>query len=191
MSILVDREIREEIASGKLIIEPYEDRLIQPNSYDVRLADRFSWHEKGDTVIDPYASETILAGVVEKRMDSVILQPYEFILGATLEAVCLPDDIVGQLTGKSSLARLGVMVHVTAGFIDAGFSHPPAQITLEILNVGNRPVRLHAGMSIGQMVFTRTAFCDMPYHRKPGAKYNGQAAAAHSKYYLNPAAARS
>jgi dCTP deaminase len=83
------------------------------------------------------------------------------------------------------------MVHVTAGFIDAGFSHPPAQITLEILNVGNRPVRLHAGMSIGQMVFTRTAFCDMPYHRKPGAKYNGQAAAAHSKYYLNPAAARS
>lgn len=138
----------------------------------------------------PYASETILAGVVEKRMDSVVLQPYEFILGATLEAVCLPDDIVGQLTGKSSLARLGVMVHVTAGFIDAGFSHPPAQITLEILNVGNRPVRLHAGMSIGQMVFTRTAFCDMPYHRKPGAKYNGQAAAAHSKYYLNPAAAR-
>lgn len=190
MSILVDREIREEIASGKLIIEPYEDRLIQPNSYDVRLADRFSWHEKGDAVIDPYASETILAGVVEKRMDSVVLQPYEFILGATLEAVCLPDDIVGQLTGKSSLARLGVMVHVTAGFIDAGFSHPPAQITLEILNVGNRPVRLHAGMSIGQMVFTRTAFCDMPYHRKPGAKYNGQAAAAHSKYYLNPAAAR-
>ena len=190
MSILVDREIREEIASGKLIIEPYEDRLIQPNSYDVRLADRFSWHEKGDAVIDPYASETILAGVVEKRMDSVVLQPYEFILGATLEAVCLPDDIVGQLTGKSSLARLGVMVHVTAGFIDAGFSHPPAQITLEILNVGNRPVRLHAGMSIGQMVFTRTAFCDMPYHRKPGAKYNGQTAAAHSKYYLNPAAAR-
>jgi dCTP deaminase len=191
MSILVDREIREEIASGKLIIEPYEDRLIQPNSYDVRLADRFSWHEKGDAVIDPYASETILAGVIEKRLDSVVLQPYEFILGATLEAVCLPDDIVGQLTGKSSLARLGVMVHVTAGFIDAGFSHPPAQITLEILNVGNRPVRLHAGMSIGQMVFTRTAFCDMPYHRKPGAKYNGQAAAAHSKYYLNPAAARS
>jgi dCTP deaminase len=77
------------------------------------------------------------------------------------------------------------MVHVTAGFIDAGFSHPPAQITLEILNVGNRPVRLHAGMSIGQMVFTRTAMCDLPYHKKPGAKYNGQKAAAHSKYYLN------
>jgi dCTP deaminase len=189
MSILVDREIREEIASGALIIEPYEDRLIQPNSYDVRLSDRFSWHEPGDQVIDPYASSTILEGVTEVIQDSIVLQPDQFILGATLEAVCLPDDIVGQLTGKSSLARLGVMVHVTAGFIDAGFSHPPAQITLEILNVGNRPVRLHAGMSIGQMVFTKTAVCDLPYHRKPGAKYNGQTAAAHSKYYLNQATA--
>jgi len=186
MSILVDREIREEVARGLLIIEPFEDRLIQPNSYDVRLSNQFSWHEKSDEVIDPYASHTVLEGVVQIEEDSVVLQPDQFILGATLEAVCLPDDIVGQLTGKSSLARLGVMVHVTAGFIDAGFSHPPAQITLEILNVGNRPVRLHAGMSIGQMVFTRTATCDMPYHKKPGAKYNGQLAAAHSKYYLNP-----
>ena len=187
MSILVDREIREEIAAGHLILEPYEDKLIQPNSYDVRLSDRFSWHTKSDQIIDPYASETVLDGVEHVVLDSYVLKPYEFILGATLEAICLPDNIVGQLTGKSSLARLGVMVHVTAGFIDAGFSHPPAQITLEILNVGNRPVRLHAGMSIGQMVFTRTAVCDLPYHKKPGAKYNGQLAAAHSKYYLNPA----
>ena len=188
MSILVDREIRQEVAQGLLVITPYEDRLIQPNSYDVRLSDRFSWHEKSDRVIDPYASHTVLEGVVQTVQDSVVLKPYEFILGATLEAISLPDYIVGQLTGKSSLARLGVMVHVTAGFIDAGFSHPPAQITLEILNVGNRPVRLHAGMSIGQMVFTRTQPCDMPYHKKPGAKYNGQLAAAHSKYYLNPQA---
>ena len=187
MSILVDREIRQEVAQGLLIIEPYEDRLIQPNSYDVRLSDKFSWHEKSDQVIDPYASHTVLEGVVQTVQDSVVLKPYEFILGATLEAICLPDDIVGQLTGKSSLARLGVMVHVTAGFIDAGFSHPPAQITLEILNVGNRPVRLHAGMSIGQMVFTRTQTCEVPYHNKPGAKYNGQLA-SHSKYYLNPLA---
>jgi dCTP deaminase len=79
------------------------------------------------------------------------------------------------------------MVHVTAGFIDAGFSHPPAQITLEIVNVGNRPVRLHAGMAIGQMVFTRTVECQVAYNEKPGAKYNGQPAAAHSRYYLNPA----
>lgn len=185
MSILVDHEIRKEIADGKLVLLPFEDRLVQPNSYDVRLSNRFSWHEKSSQIIDPYDSESVLQGLVHVVDDCVDLQPGEFILGATLEAITLPRDIVGQLTGKSSLARLGVMVHVTAGFIDAGFSNPPAQITLEIVNVGNRPVRLHAGMSIAQMVFTRTQECEIAYNEKPGAKYNGQPAAAHSRYYLN------
>lgn len=189
MSILVDFEIKQEVAEGRLVIEPYNESLIQPNSYDVRLADSFSWHEAGDQVIDPYDSQSVLNGLVHVVDESIVVEPGQFVLGATLERVCLPDDIVGQLTGKSSLARLGVMVHVTAGFIDAGFSHPPAQITLEIVNVGNRPVRLHAGMSIAQMVFTRTQPCRTPYHKKPNAKYNGQPAAAHSRYYLNAAAA--
>jgi dCTP deaminase len=155
------------------------------------LDNKFSWHEREDSqhqIIDPFVPDSIRAGVVQVVADDIVVKPGEFILGATLERVCLPKDIVGQLTGKSSLARLGVMVHVTAGFIDAGFSHPPAQITLEIVNVGNRPVRLHAGMSIAQMVFTRTAECHVPYNEKPSAKYNGQAAAAHSLYYLNGAA---
>lgn len=185
MSILVDHEIRSEIKKGSLVLEPYDDKLIQPNSYDVRLADRFSWHDPSAEIIDPYKSETVLQGLVHVVNDSIVVHPKQFVLGATLEKMSLPDDIVGQLTGKSSLARLGVMVHVTAGFIDAGFSDPPAQVTLEIVNVGNRPVRLHAGMSIGQMVFTRTTPCELPYHKKPSAKYNGQPAAAHSKYYLN------
>jgi len=188
MTILVDFEIRREIAEGMLIVEPFDDALVQPNSYDVRLDNKFSWHDPQDTkhlVIDPYIPESIQSGVVQSVADNIVIKPGEFILGATLERVCLPDYIVGQLTGKSSLARLGVMVHVTAGFIDAGFSHPPAQITLEIVNVGNRPVRLHAGMSIAQMVFTKTAPCQVPYNKKPSAKYNGQAAAAHSLYYLN------
>lgn len=185
MSILVDHEIRAEIAAGKLILDPFDDALIQPNSYDVRLSERFSWHERSDEVIDPYQSESVLSSLVHVSEDSIVLQPNQFILGATLEKICLPRDIVGQLTGKSSLARLGVMVHVTAGFIDAGFSHPPAQITLEIVNVGNRPVRLHTGMSIAQMVFTRTAECQVAYNEKPNAKYNGQPAAAHSRYYMN------
>lgn len=187
MSILVDFEIRDEIASGKLILDPYDPLLIQPNSYDVRLSDSFSWHDKSDDVIDPYQSDSVLTSLVHVEQSEIVMAPGQFILGATLEKVCLPRDIVGQLTGKSSLARLGVMVHVTAGFIDAGFSHPPAQITLEIVNVGNRPVRLHAGMAIGQMVFTRTKECLVAYNEKPGAKYNGQPAAAHSRYYLNPA----
>lgn len=189
MSILVDYEIREEISSGKLILDPFEDALIQPNSYDVRLSNKFSWHEKGQEIIDPYDSQTVLKGLMHVVEDSILMQPGQFVLGATLESICLPKNIVGQLTGKSSLARLGVMVHVTAGFIDAGFSHPPAQITLEIVNLGNRPVRLHAGMPIAQMVFTRTAECLVAYHEKPGAKYNGQPAAAHSRYYLNQTAA--
>lgn len=186
MSILVDFEIKDEIATGKLIIDPYDPALIQPNSYDVRLSDRFSWHEKSDAVLDPYQSDSVLTNLVNVQEQEIVIMPGQFLLGATLEKLCLPRDIVGQLTGKSSLARLGVMVHVTAGFIDAGFSHPPAQITLEIVNVGNRPVRLHAGMAIGQMVFTRTAECLVAYNEKPGAKYNGQSAAAHSLYYLNP-----
>jgi dCTP deaminase len=186
MSILVDFEIRTQVEAGRLIIEPYDDSLVQPNSYDVRLSDRFSWHERGDAIIDPYNSSSVLEGLVHVVDESVVLQPGQFILGATEERVCLPKNIVGQLTGKSSLARLGVMVHVTAGFIDAGFSHPPAQITLEIVNVGNRPVRLYAHMPIAQMVFTLTSDCLLPYNEKPNAKYNGQPAAAHSRYYLNP-----
>lgn len=188
MSILVDFEIRQEIAAGALVIEPYDDALVQPNSYDVRLSDRFSWHAANNSefpIIDPYQPQSILAGVIQKTAASIVIEPEQFILGATMERFCLPKNIVGQLTGKSSLARLGVMVHVTAGFIDAGFSHPPAQITLEIVNVGNRPVRLHAGMQIAQMVFTRTADCLVPYNEKANAKYNGQDAAAHSLYYLN------
>lgn len=187
MSILVDHEIRDAVASGALILDPYDAALIQPNSYDVRLARQFSWHEPSSEVIDPYQSDSVLDHLVHVEQDDIVVEPGHFVLGATLEKVCLPRNIVGQLTGKSSLARLGVMVHVTAGFIDAGFSHPPAQITLEIVNVGNRPVRLHAGMSIGQMVFTRTAECLVAYNEKPSAKYNGQPAAAHSRYYLNPA----
>jgi dCTP deaminase len=185
MSILVDFEIRGAVAEGKLVIEPFEDALVQPNSYDVRLDNRFSWHKAGEQVIDPFDSASILEGLVSVTGEDFVLRPGQFVLGATVERFSLPGDIVGQLTGKSSLARLGVMVHVTAGFIDAGFSDPPAQITLEIVNVGTRPVRLHAGMPIAQMVFTQTAECLLPYNQKPGAKYNGQPAAAHSRYYLN------
>lgn len=185
MSILVDFEIRAAVAAGTLVIEPYDDALVQPNSYDVRLDNRFSWHEPGAELIDPYEPASVQEGLTSVTDENFILQPGQFVLGATKERFSLPNDIVGQLTGKSSLARLGVMVHVTAGFIDAGFSDPPAQITLEIVNVGSRPVRLHAGMPIAQMVFTQTAECMVPYNQKPSAKYNGQPAAAHSLYYLN------
>jgi dCTP deaminase len=187
MSILVDFEIRKAITEGGLVVDPFDDALVQPNSYDVRLASSFAWHEPGAGIIDPYDAKSVSDGLEQVVDENFVLQPGQFVLGATVEKFSLPNNIVGQLTGKSSLARLGVMVHVTAGFIDAGFSHPPAQITLEIVNVGSRPVRLHAGMPIAQMVFTKTAECELPYNKKPSAKYNGQSAAAHSRYYMNSA----
>src|SRR5215470_14871030 len=100
MSILVDFEIREAIADGKLVIEPFEDALVQPNSYDVRLANVFSWREPGDKVIDPYDSETVCDGLVTIEDDHFIVKPGQFVLGATIEKFSLPADIVGQLTGK-------------------------------------------------------------------------------------------
>jgi dCTP deaminase len=191
MSILVDFEIRHEIESKRLIIEPYEEKLIQPNSIDIRLGHQFTWYDDlsfahNVAPIDPYDISTQGLGVNScENMSRFTIVPGQFVLAATMEKVCLPKNLVGQLTGKSSIARLGIMVHVTAGFIDAGFSHPPATITLEIVNVGNRPVILHAGMPIGQLVFTRTLMCEKAYHEKADAKYNGQRPAAVSKYHMN------
>lgn len=188
MTIMVDFEIRAAIKSGQLIVEPFDEQLIQPNSIDVRLGREFAWTlpNHDDPAIDPYDQSTLFtSGSHTVISSSFLIEPGQFVLGCTLEKISLPKNIVGQLTGKSSLARLGIMVHVTAGFIDAGFSHPPATITLEIVNVGNRPVKLHAYMPIGQLIFTRTLMCETAYHEKPGAKYNNQGPAQSSKYYLN------
>lgn len=179
------------ITQQELVIEPFDKRLIQPNSYDVRLSRHFSWHDEMrgrpwiERIIDPYDPQTVLESTRRVELESIVIKPGEFVLGATFEKFKLPDSIVAQLTGKSSLARLGIAVHVTAGYVDAGFSDPPASITLEIKNLGNRPVRLWAEMAVAQMIFTRTAPCAEPYNMKKSAKYNGQTEAAHSKYYLN------
>lgn len=186
MTIMVDHEIVTAIASGDLVIEPFDKTLLQPNSIDVRLADQFRSYTASDFhVLDPYDKDSLEWGLRSYERESIVIYPGEFLLGATVERFCLPDNIVGQLTGKSSLARIGIMVHVTAGYIDAGFSHPPATLTLEIVNMNSRPVRLHAEMPIAQMVFTRTEKCTVPYNLRRGAKYNGQQAAAPSLYHLN------
>lgn len=185
MSILVDWEIKDIVKAGQLIIEPFELELVQPNSIDVRLGDKFAEFLDIDDPIDPYEETSVAAAYRHKTVKHIWIEPGQFILGSTVEQFQLPKNIVGQLTGKSSLARLGIMVHVTAGFIDAGFSHPPATITLEIVNVGNRPVILHAGMPIAQMVFTRTLMCERAYHERKTSKYNSQKPAEPSKYFLN------
>lgn len=184
MSIMVDHEIELAIELGHLIVEPYDPTRLQPNSLDVTLHDEFTYFGEMVGSVDPYNPDSINYGTTHRIADQIVIHPGEFILGATREKFTLPDNIVGQLTGKSSLARLGIMIHVTAGYIDAGFSHPAATITLELFNVSKRSVILYAGMPIGQMVFTKTAAARIPYHVRRG-KYNGQKPAALSQYYLN------
>ena len=183
-SIMVDWEIEQAIEKGRLVIDPYRPELLQPNSIDVTLGDEFTWSSSFNPV-NPVDQNSVLEGVTHKVMDKIRIDPGWFLLGATAEKFSLPDNIVGQLTGKSSLARLGLMVHVTAGFIDAGFSVPPSTITLELYNCSNRQIVLHAGMAIGQMVFTETAHCRIPYNLKKSSKYNGQKPADTSRYYMN------
>jgi len=180
--ILVDWQIREAIASGHIGVKPYDQRFVQPNSLDIRLGDHFVWYEEGPEVIDPYDARSIRSKVGEARAESFVIDPGRFVLAETLEEITLPDDIVASIEGKSSIARLGVELHQTGGWIDAGFS---GTITLEMCNVNQRPVRLYAGMPVGQLVFYTTRHAEEPYNVKKGAKYLHQHQATLSRYHEN------
>ena len=135
-----------------------------------------------DTVIDPYEKESVCSNVEEMVADSIVLRPGQFLLAETLEAIELPDDVVASIEGKSSIARLGIELHQTGGWIDAGFR---GTITLEMCNVNSRPVRVYAGMPIGQLVFYRTDRAARPYNMKQDAKYMDQRQATLSRYHEN------
>ncbi len=180
--ILVDWQLRDRIARGHIKIDPFDPALIQPNSIDIRLGNHFVWYRPGDGVIDPYDRASVASGVEETRADSFVLHPGRFILAETLECIGLPDNIVATIEGKSSIARLGVTLHQTGGWIDAGFR---GTITLEMANVNARPVKVYAGMPIGQLVFYTTERAENPYDRKGDAKYLGQHAATLSRYADN------
>lgn len=181
--ILVDWEILDRIRRGHIVIDPFDPKLIQPNSLDIRLGDHFVWYVEGDEVIDPFDKETVTAGVEEIRTPDIVLPPGRFMLAETLEIIRLPNNIVASIEGKSSIARLGVELHQTGGWIDAGFH---GSITLEMCNVNQRPVRLYAGMPIGQLVFYNTECAECPYDAKDDAKYMGQRQATLSRYHENP-----
>ena len=119
--ILVDWQILDRINRGYISIDPFDPNLVQPNSLDIRLGDHFVWYEAGDEVIDPYQKETISADTTELTADSVVINPGHFMLAETMEVIALPDNIVASIEGKSSIARLGVELHQTGGWIDAGF----------------------------------------------------------------------
>lgn len=184
--LLSDHDIRAAIESESLVISPYDESLVQPSSIDVRM-DRFFrvFNNSKYTHIDPKLQQDELTSLVEVEEDEpFVLHPGEFILGATLERFTLPADLAGRLEGKSSLGRLGLLTHSTAGFIDPGFD---GYITLELSNVANLPIMLWPGMKVGQLaLFKMTSPADVPYGSSSlGSKYQGQRGPTPSKAYLN------
>src|SRR6476619_6670264 len=183
--VLSDRSIRDEIASGHLVVEPFDDRYVQPASVDLRLGREFRvFRNYRLPYIDVKKEMPELTELVSMEDDvPFILHPGEFVLAVTLERVEIPDDIVGRLDGKSSLGRLGLIVHSTAGFVDPGFQ---GRLTLELTNVANLPVTLYYAMPVSQISFTRlTTPAEQPYGASKGSKYQGQSGPEPSRYYLN------
>ena len=184
--LLSDRDILAEIKAGRVGCEPFHQGMIQPSSVDVRLDKFFRVFENHKySVIDPSTEQPELTReVIAEGDEPFILHPGEFVLASTYEVITLPDDIAGRLEGKSSLGRLGLLTHSTAGFIDPGFS---GHITLELSNVANLPVKLFPGMKIGQLCLIKLSSpAEHPYgSEKYGSRYQGQRGPTPSRSFLN------
>src|SRR3954449_2714153 len=184
--ILSDRTIREELAAGRIIIDPLDEGAIQPSSVDLHIDRYFRvFRNHSMRVIDVKEDQEDLTELVEiGEEEAFILHPGEFVLGSTLERVRIPDDLVARLEGKSSLGRLGLLIHSTAGFVDAGWD---GHLTLELSNVANLPITLYPGMKIGQISFLQmTTPADAPYgSASVGSKYKGQRGPTPSRYFEN------
>jgi dCTP deaminase len=184
--LLSDRDIKAELASGRIALEPYEPEMIQPSSIDVRLDRYFRLFDNHKyPFIDPAEDQPELTHLVESQDDQpFILHPGEFVLGSTFELVTLPDDVAARLEGKSSLGRLGLLTHSTAGFVDPGFS---GHVTLELSNVATLPIKLWPGMKIGQMCFFRLSSpAENPYGSSQyGSRYQGQRGPTASRSFQN------
>ena len=184
--VLSDSAIRRLVEAGRIGIEPYDPTLMQPSSLDVRVDRLFRvFRNSRYPYIDVKLEQEELTELVEVAADEAfILHPGEFVLGSTLERVTLPDDLVARLEGKSSLGRLGLLIHSTAGFIDPGWD---GHVTLELSNVANLPITLYVGMKIGQLSFVQlTEPAANPYGAALlGSKYQGQAGPTPSRYWKN------
>ncbi|TSA47613.1 MAG: dCTP deaminase [Actinomycetales bacterium] len=184
--LLSDRDIAKELEAGRVKVEPFDQAMIQPSSVDVRL-DRFFrvFENHKYSVIDPSIEQGELTREVAVNHDEFfILHPGEFVLASTYEVISLPNDIAGRLEGKSSLGRLGLLTHSTAGFIDPGFS---GHITLELSNVANLPVKLFPGMKIGQLCLIKLSSpAEHPYGSALyGSRYQGQRGPTQSRSWMN------
>lgn len=184
--LLSDRDIRTELDSGRVQLDPYDPQMIQPSSVDVRIDRRFRLFDNHKYAhIDPSEDQPELTRLVEvDPNEPFILHPGEFVLGATYEQVTLPNDIAARLEGKSSLGRLGLLTHSTAGFIDPGFS---GHITLELSNMATLPIKLWPGSKIGQLCFFRlSSEAETPYGSGDNKnRYQGQRGPTASRSYMN------
>src|SRR5437773_6575725 len=172
--ILSDRDIREHIESGRITIDPFDAACVQPSSVDLHVDSQFRvFANSRYPFIDVREEMPDLTELVEVKPDEpFILHPGEFVLGSTLERVAIPDDLVARLEGKSSLGRLGLQIHSTAGYVDPGWD---GYLTLELSNVANLPITIYPGMKIGQISFFRlTTAAQTPYRTGRGSKHQGQ-----------------
>ena len=184
--LLSDKDIKAQIEAGRIGLDPLEMGLLQPSSMDVRLDKFFRLFDNHKyPFIDPKEQQDELTRLVEvEPNEAFILHPGEFVLGSTFEFVSLPDDIAARLEGKSSLGRLGLLTHSTAGFVDPGFQ---GHVTLELSNVATLPIKLWPGMKSGQLCFFRLSSASVnPYgSQKYGSRYQGQRGPTASRSHLN------
>ncbi|MSO94440.1 MAG: dCTP deaminase [Thermoleophilia bacterium] len=184
--VLSDTSIRRLIGEGRIVVDPYDDALMQPASLDVRVDRLFRvFRNSRHPYIDVKLELEGLTELVEIEGDEpFILHPGEFVLGSTLERIALPDDLVARLEGKSSLGRLGLLIHSTAGFIDPGWD---GHVTLELSNVANLPITIYPEMKIGQVSFVQLLEpAEHPYGSSGlGSKYQGQRGPTPSRYWKN------
>ena len=184
--LLSDREIRAELESGRVVLEPYDPAMLQPSSVDVRIDRYFRLFDNHKyAVIDPSIEQPDMTRLVEVDADEAfVLHPGEFVLASSYEVITLPHNIAARLEGKSSLGRLGLLTHSTAGFIDPGFS---GHVTLELSNVATLPIKLWPGMKIGQLCFFQlSSAAEHPYgSAKYGSRYLGQRGPTASRSFQN------
>ena len=184
--LLSDRDIRAELDSGRIGLDPLDLSMVQPSSVDVRIDSFFRLFDNHKyPYIDPAEEQPELTRLVEAKADEpFILHPGEFVLGATYERVGLPNDLVARLEGRSSLGRLGLMIHSTAGYVDPGWE---GTLTLELSNVANLPIKLYDGMKIGQISFQRMSSpAEVAYgDERIGSRYRGQTDPTASRYHAD------
>lgn len=183
--LLSDRDILAQVDAGRITIDPWTPGFVQPSSLDIRI-DKYIrlFDNHRYSVIDPAAEQEDLTRLVEITDEPFILHPGEFVLGSTYERVTLPDDIAARLEGKSSLGRLGLLTHSTAGFIDPGFT---GHITLELSNMATMPIKLYPGMKVGQLCFFQLSSpAHAPYgNGAHGSRYQGQRGPTASRSWIN------